>query len=170
MALPNCFTQQSLPQHFLQHTSCDIISALTETRVGIPSWASAGVVYGVDTIIGGFCSFFFWECQRNFTHNTRSRQPILWAWLLQEALRFSAWSWLSLDFTPWLSILDFTRCSPSCSSYLRRTFVRLSCTYNQLTHSHQQWSPWFWVLRYVAFDTPSRYRDIVSLNSRITED
>ena len=45
---------------------------------------------------------------------------------------------VSLDFTPWLSILDFTRCSPSCSSYLRRTFVRLSCTYNQLTHSHQQ--------------------------------
>jgi len=33
--------------------------------------------------------------------------------------------------------LDFTRCSPSCSSYLRRTFVYLSCTYNQLTHSHQ---------------------------------
>jgi len=33
--------------------------------------------------------------------------------------------------------LDFTRCSPSCSSYLRRTFVRLSCTYNQLTLSHQ---------------------------------
>ena len=35
-------------------------------------------------------------------------------------------------------LLDFTRCSPSCSSYIRRTFVRLSCTYNQLTHSHQQ--------------------------------
>jgi hypothetical protein len=34
-------------------------------------------------------------------------------------------------------LLDFTRCSPSCSSYIRRTFVRLSCTYNQLTHSHQ---------------------------------
>jgi len=36
------------------------------------------------------------------------------------------------------ALLDFTRCSPSCSSYLRRTFVHLSCTYNQLTHSHQQ--------------------------------
>jgi hypothetical protein len=36
------------------------------------------------------------------------------------------------------ALLDFTRCSPSCSSYIRRTFVRLSCTYNQLTHSHQQ--------------------------------
>jgi len=36
------------------------------------------------------------------------------------------------------ALLDFTRCSPSCSSYLRRTFVRLSCTYNQLTHSLQQ--------------------------------
>jgi hypothetical protein len=34
-------------------------------------------------------------------------------------------------------LLDFTRCSPSCSLYLRRTFVRLSCTYNQLTHSHR---------------------------------
>jgi len=38
-------------------------------------------------------------------------------------------------------LLDFTRCSPSCSSYLRRTFVRLSCTYNQLTHSLQH-HPW----------------------------
>jgi len=36
------------------------------------------------------------------------------------------------------ALLDFTRCSPSCSSYIRRTFVRLSCTYNQLTHSLQQ--------------------------------
>jgi len=35
------------------------------------------------------------------------------------------------------ALLDFTRCSPSCSSYIRRTFVRLSCTYNQLTHSLQ---------------------------------
>jgi len=35
------------------------------------------------------------------------------------------------------AFLDFTQCSPSCSSYIRRTFVRLSCTYNQLTHSHQ---------------------------------
>jgi len=39
------------------------------------------------------------------------------------------------------ALLDFTRCSPSCSSYLRRTFFRLSCTYNQLTHSHQQSLP-----------------------------
>jgi len=36
------------------------------------------------------------------------------------------------------ALLDFTRCSPSCSSYIRRTFVRLCCTYNKLTHSHQQ--------------------------------
>ena len=36
------------------------------------------------------------------------------------------------------ALLDFTRCSPSCSSYIRRTFVHLSCTYNQLTHSLQQ--------------------------------
>jgi hypothetical protein len=34
-------------------------------------------------------------------------------------------------------LLDFTRCSPSSSSYIRPTFVCLSCTYNQLTHSHQ---------------------------------
>jgi len=34
-------------------------------------------------------------------------------------------------------LLDFTRCSPSCSSYIRHTFVHLSCTYNQLTHSLQ---------------------------------
>ena len=36
------------------------------------------------------------------------------------------------------ALLDFTQCSPSCSSYIRRTFVRLSCTYNQLVHSVQQ--------------------------------
>jgi len=33
------------------------------------------------------------------------------------------------------ALLDFTRCSPSCSSYLRRSFVRLSCTsINSLIH------------------------------------
>jgi hypothetical protein len=36
------------------------------------------------------------------------------------------------------SLLDFTRCSPSCSSYLRRSFVCLSCAYHQLTYSLQQ--------------------------------
>jgi len=41
-------------------------------------------------------------------------------------------------------LLDFTQCSPSCSSYIRRTFVHLSCTYNQLAHSHQQmFSVWY---------------------------